>query len=183
MFRRRRQLTLAERVRSYAWPTSGWLRASKYVVYRVRRLPGSPSKIALGFACGAFISFTPLFGFHYLLSIASAWALRGSVIAAVLGANVGWFYPLTIVWSYHLGDWILGRHGTFVPHDVSARYLMHHAWTALLPTAIGSLPVALAVGGASFVVVYWVVASYRELRHRRRPRLLMSAAASKEAEP
>ena len=185
MFRRRRQLTLAERVRGYAWPQGGWRRASKYVVYRVRRLPGAPSKIALGFACGAFISFTPLFGFHYLLSVATAWALRGSVIAAVFGANVGWFYPLTIVWSYHLGDWILGRQGTFLPHAVSARYLMHHAWTALLPTAIGSLPVALAVGSVSFVVVYWVVASYRELRHRRRlrPRLLRPAAAAKEVKP
>jgi len=161
-------MTLAERVRSYAWPRSGWIRASKYVVYRVRRLPGSPSKIALGFACGAFVSFTPLFGFHYLLAIASAWALGGSVIAAVFGANVGWFYPITLVWAFRIGNWILGRAGVYLPHDVGFRYFFHHLWTAFVPTAIGSLPVAFAVGGVSFAVVYFVVASYRGIRHRHR---------------
>ncbi|MGH6929289.1 MAG: DUF2062 domain-containing protein, partial [Dongiaceae bacterium] len=66
MFRRRDRLTLSQRVRDFVWPRAGWWRSSKYVVYRVRRLPGSPSRIALGFACGAFVSFTPLFGLHYL---------------------------------------------------------------------------------------------------------------------
>ena len=111
MFRRRHTLTLSQRVRDFIWPRAGWWRASKYVVYRVRRLPGSPARIALGFACGAFVSFTPLFGLHYLLAIATAWLLRGSVVASFLGANLGWFYPLILVWTYDLGTRIMGASG------------------------------------------------------------------------
>lgn len=170
MFRRRRQLTLAERVRAYAWPQSGWRRASTYVVYRVRRLPGAPSKIALGFACGAFVSFTPLFGFHYLLAITLAWALRGSIIASFLGANLGWFYPFVLVWTYKLGSGIIGASGHRLPPHPGWRYQLHHPWDVFLPTMIGSLPVALAVAAAAFAFAYWAVVAYRNFRrhHLRR---------------
>ena len=99
MSRRRDKLSLGQRVRNFVWPRAGWWRASKYVVYRVRRLPGAPAAIALGFACGAFVSFTPLFGFHYLLAIALAWALRGSVIASFLAPISAGSIPSS--WSGH----------------------------------------------------------------------------------
>src|SRR5262249_57471733 len=100
----------------------------------------------LGFACGAFISFTPLFGMHYLLAIALAWALRGSVIASFLGANLGWFYPFVLVWTYQLGLGIMGASGVHrLPHHPGVGYLLHHPWSVFLPTMIGSLPFGLAV--------------------------------------
>jgi hypothetical protein len=114
----------------------------------IRGLPGAASAgcagaIALGFACGAFVSFTPLFGFHYLLAIALAWALRGSVIASFLGANLGWFYPFVLVWTYELGTRIMGASGKgSLPPHLGSGYLLHHPWSVFLPTMIGSLPVA-----------------------------------------
>src|SRR4030095_14783473 len=118
MFRRRNKLSLGQRVRNFVWPRAGWWRGAKYVLYRGRRLPGAPAAIALGFACGAFVSFTPLFGFHYLLAIAPARAVRSSVIASFLGANLGWFYPLVLVWTYKLGTGIIGVSGasSLPPH-------------------------------------------------------------------
>jgi len=168
MFRRRDRLTLSQRIRDFVWPRAGWWRSSKYVVYRVRRLPGSPARIALGFACGAFVSFTPLFGLHYLLAMGSAWLLRGSVIAAFLGANLGWFYPLLLVWTYELGTRIMGASGTFrwVP-SADPDYLLHHPWSAFLPTMIGSIPIGLLIAGASFAITYWVITGYRSFRERR----------------
>ena len=167
MFRRRNKLGLGQRVRNFVWPRAGWWRASKYVVYRVRRLPGAPAAIALGFAVGAFVSFTPLFGFHYLLAIALAWALRGSVIASFLGANLGWFYPFVLVWTYKLGAGIIGVSGAggLPPH--SGGYLLHHPWSVFLPTMIGSLPFGLAVAAAAFGFAYWAVVAYRKFRRRR----------------
>ena len=185
MFRRRDKLGLGQRIRNFVWPRAGWWRASKYVVYRVRRLPGAPAAIALGFACGAFVSFTPLFGFHYLLAIALAWAARGSVIASFLGANLGWFYPFILVWAYRLGAWIIGASGPgSLPAHAGPRYLLHHPWNVFLPTMIGSLPFALAVGAAAFAFAYWVVIAYRNFRrHRLLQRLRRRAAALEEYRP
>jgi hypothetical protein len=168
MFRRRDRLTLSQRVRDLVWPRAGWWRASKYLVYRVRRLPGSPARIALGFACGAFVSFTPLFGLHYLLAMVVAWSLRGSVVAAFLGANLGWFYPLLLVWVYELGTGIIGAAGTIrLSPTADPVYLLHHPWSVFLPTMVGSIPVGLAIAATSFAFAYWIITGYRGLRHRR----------------
>ncbi len=155
-------------MRDFVWPRGGWWRSSRYVAHRVRRLPGSPVAIAVGFACGAFISFTPLFGLHYLLGGALAWLLRGSVIASVFGATLGWLYPIVIVWAYQLGSWVIGTHLYAVsPADAGLHYFMRHPWQALVPTAIGSVPFALAAGVLAFALAYWTVASYRAMRGRR----------------
>jgi len=185
MFRRRDKLGLGQRIRNFVWPRAGWWRASKYVVYRVRRLPGAPARIALGFACGAFVSFTPLFGLHYLLAIALAWALRGSVIASFLGANLGWFYPFVLVWTYELGSWIIGASGAGrLPPHAGLGYLLRHPWSVFLPTAIGSIPVGLLIAAAAFAFTYWVVVAYRNFRRRRLlQRLRRRAVALEEYRP
>ncbi len=167
MFRRRQSLTLSQRVRDFIWPRAGWWRASKYVVYRVRRLPGSPARIALGFACGAFVSFTPLFGLHYLLAIATAWLLRGSVVASFLGANLGWFYPLILVWTYDLGTRIMGASGALRLPPAGPDDLLSHPWSAFLPTMIGSVPIGLVIAAIAFAFAYWAIVAYRSLRQRR----------------
>jgi hypothetical protein len=180
MFRRRDRLTLSQRIRDFVWPRAGWWRSSKYVVYRVRRLPGSPARIALGFACGAFVSFTPLFGLHYLLAMAVAWLLRGSVVASFLGANLGWFYPLVLVWAYELGTRIMGASGTFkLPPNADPDYVLRHPWSAaFLPTMIGSIPVGLAIAATSFAVAYWVIIGYRGFRQRRVAQVVQARRAS-----
>ena len=184
MFRRRDKLSLGQRVRNFVWPRAGWWRASKYVVYRVRRLPGAPAAIALGFACGAFVSFTPLFGFHYLLAIALAWSLRASVIASFLGANLGWFYPFVLVWTYKLGSGIIGAGGRGLPPHPGARYLLHQPGDVFLPTMIGSLPIGFAVAAAAFAFAYWAVVAYRSFRrHRLRQRLRRRPTALEEYHP
>jgi uncharacterized protein (DUF2062 family) len=180
MFLRRRKLPLAERVRDFVWPRSGWWRSTRYVVHRVRRLPGSPGSIASGFACGAFISFTPLFGLHYLLGATLAWILRGSVIASVFGAMLGWLYPLVMIWAYELGRHVIGAGGAHrLPLHVGWRYFTDHLWQAFVPTVIGSLPFGLVAAGLSFGIVYTIVDNYQRLR-RRRHRLRPPAATAIE---
>ena len=181
MFRRRDRLTLGRRVRDFVWPRAGWWRSSKYVVYRVRRLPGSPARIALGFACGAFVSFTPLFGFHYLLAMGAAWMLRGSVVAAFLGANLGWFYPLVLVWAYGLGTRIMGASGKFpLPPNADPDYLLRNPWRAFLPTMIGSIPVGLVIAATSFAFAYWIITGYRGFRQRRAAQATRARKAKQE---
>ena len=58
------------------WPRRGWTRMALYIQHRLGRLPGTPYRIAAGFACGAAISFTPFLGLHFVLAALGALALR-----------------------------------------------------------------------------------------------------------
>jgi uncharacterized protein (DUF2062 family) len=46
-------------------------------------------------------------------------------------------------------------------------YLLHHPWSAFLPTMIGSVPVGLAIAAAAFAFTYWAVIAYRNFRRHR----------------
>ncbi len=83
LFRARRKPAIADRLRQFIWPRSGWRRAFSYVAHRLARLPGTPYSIAAGFACGAAISFTPFLGLHFVLAGLLAWALGANIIAAL----------------------------------------------------------------------------------------------------
>ncbi|WP_347266196.1 DUF2062 domain-containing protein [Paracoccus sp. (in: a-proteobacteria)] len=118
MFKRRKPMSYAQMWTEMFYPRSGWRRATKYVMHRLRRLPDQPHRVARGWACGIFISFTPLFGFHFMGAAALAWLIRGNILAALLGTFVG--NPLTTPFialtSVGLGRRMLGVEGKFTPH-------------------------------------------------------------------
>lgn len=118
MFKRRKPLSYAQMWTEMFYPRSGWKRATKYVLHRLRRLPDHPHRVARGWACGIFISFTPFFGFHFMGAAALAWLIRGNILAALLGTFVG--NPLTTPFialtSVGLGRRMLGVEGKFTPH-------------------------------------------------------------------
>lgn len=93
VFKRRKRLSPARRLREAFYPRRGWGRAIEYFTHRLKRLPDTPHKIALGFACGVFVSFSPLFGFHFIYAGLLALIVRGNVLASFLGTLVG--NPLT----------------------------------------------------------------------------------------
>ena len=110
MFKRRDQISWWQWFTEFVYPRAGWLRVINYIGHRVKRLPDTPHKIALGFACGVFVTFTPFFGLHFLLAVMIAWALRGNVLASLLGTFVGnpVTFPFIATTSYQLGLIILG---------------------------------------------------------------------------
>jgi uncharacterized protein len=110
VFKRRNRRTPAEWVRESVYPTGGFKRAAQYVVYRMRRLPDEPHRIARGVFAGVFVSFTPFFGFHFLIAAGLAWIMRGNILAALLGTFVGnpVTTPLIAISSVELGHWMLG---------------------------------------------------------------------------
>ncbi|MEO0999442.1 MAG: DUF2062 domain-containing protein [Pseudomonadota bacterium] len=113
VFKRRNPLTLLERLRGWIYPRGGWRRGFEYLGHRVRRLPDTPHRVALGLACGAFVSFSPLFGLHFFYAMLCAWLLGGNIVASLIGTFIG--NPLTfpvIAWiSLGLGRWMLGLGG------------------------------------------------------------------------
>ncbi len=113
MFKRRNSLGQWERAREWVYPRSGWRRAIEYVGHRIKRLPDTPHKIALGFACGVFVSFSPLFGFHFIYAGLCAWIVRGNILASFIGTLVGnpLTFPLMATTSLTFGRWLMGVEG------------------------------------------------------------------------
>lgn len=136
IFKRRERPSTYHRVREAVAPRKGWWRGFGYINKRMRRLPDSPHRIALGFACGALASFTPFFGLHFLLAAGLAWLLRCNVIAALFGTIVGNpltfpFISATALWT---GRWILG-----LRHDGSDFEAITHAFAEGLNSIWGTV--------------------------------------------
>lgn len=94
IFKRRDTPPFLDRAREFVYPRRGWRRAASYLGHRVRRIPDTPHRIALGFAVGAFVSFSPLFGLHLFYAVALTWLLRANILASLFGTLVG--NPLTL---------------------------------------------------------------------------------------
>jgi uncharacterized protein (DUF2062 family) len=122
VFRRRIPLSWAQSFWQAVYPKGGWLRALRYVVHRVRRLPDPAHKIARGVAAGVFVSFTPLFGLHFVLAAALAWLLGGNIVAAILATFVGnpVTFPLIAAVSMEMGGFLLGKGHVPLPEAIGS---------------------------------------------------------------
>jgi uncharacterized protein len=114
VFKRRTRQSLPRRLIEAFFPRGGWARATSYIMHRLRRLPDTPHRICVGIAAGTFVSFLPLWGFHFLLAALFAWMFRGNILAALLGTFFGnpVTFPLIAVGSLELGNWLMGNHGS-----------------------------------------------------------------------
>lgn len=184
LFKRREKPELRERAQAWLWPRRGWKRAMHYVRHRVIRLSGSPHVIALGFAAGAFTSFTPFLGLHFLVAAILALVIGGNVLASALGTFVG--NPLTFpfIWfsTYSFGSFLLGVdvQGADRPDmpkmslwanmsDVSG--LVSEFWTKLWPLVkpmtVGGVPLGILIGAISYFIVKMIVTTYQANRRAR----------------
>lgn len=183
MFRRRVRSSLQRKIREFVWPRAGWDRSTRYVVYRLARIPGSAHAIAAGFACGAAVSFTPMVGAHALLSAALALAVRGSIVAALVGTVVGnpWTFPFIWIGTYRLGRWMVAAGGpieggpdfvAFFGQMLDAmlsfdfRYLAETAWPVWWPMAVGAVPSAIAAWVGFYLLIRAPVTAYQRRRAR-----------------
>jgi uncharacterized protein (DUF2062 family) len=117
-----------------------------------------------------FISATPYAGFHMVLASSLAWIIGGSIVGAILGTFVGnpLTYPLFWVSSYEVGHAILGGEQHTVPSDLWSgdfQTTINQIWPLLKPMTIGAIPIGLALGALSYVLVKPAVNAYQ---HRRR---------------
>jgi len=171
MFRRRQKLSHPQRLREFVWPSIGFRRSTRYLAHRVARMPGTPSSIALGFACGVGVVFTPFVGLHLVIALVAAWILRGSPLAAAIGtlASNPWTIPPILLGSYKLGARMLGAQSHHhLPRDVSFLYMLHHPLQLLLPMTLGAIPMALAGGVITYFPARYLVGRYQHRRQQRR---------------
>ncbi len=186
MFQRREKLNFLYRLRTWVWPTGGWVRAARYVMHRLARMPGTSYSIAAGFACGAAISFTPFVGTHFLWSGLLAWIVRGNIIVALIGTVVGnpWTFPFIWVWLYESGNWLIKGRGKSVTQypdfystfeqmtDALLRFdlgtLYESAAPVIWPMFVSSIPTAFVVWIAFYFPLKKMIDGYQHRRRKRR---------------
>ena len=112
LFKRRKPAGWIEIFRISLWPRHSWRRSWQYVSKRILRLSASPQSVALGVCAGAFASFTPFVGLHFVLAFIIAWAIRGNIIASALGTFVGNPITFPIIWivTHELGSFLVAQH-------------------------------------------------------------------------
>lgn len=178
LFRPRERPSLSKRVQWLVWPRRGWRRAGTYVLHRLRRLPGSPGYIAMGFAFGAAVSFTPFVGLHFAIAALLAWSLGGSVVAAAIGTAVGnpWTFPFIWLASHRLGNAIVGGLVTEpLPEELTMRYIFTHPTAVLVPMAVGGVLLGIVAWFLAYWLVKRIVERYQQIRQKR---LSVAAARS-----
>jgi uncharacterized protein (DUF2062 family) len=195
VFKRRDKPSLRTRILELLYPRRGWRRGIEYIGHRLRRLPDTPHRIALGLSCGVFVSFTPFFGVHLVGGMALAWLLRGNLLAAAIGQFAGNPFTLPfIAWiSMALGRRILGSGATgrdfarvsdalwsagagLWQSALSLFGIGEPQWSrvapiftdVILPYFVGGLLPGVVTSIGVYYLVRPLVAAYQKARHRRR---------------
>lgn len=180
MFAMRQRPGFWRKLREFVWPSIGVQRAWHYRMHRLARMKVSPHELAIGFAAGAFASFTPFIGLHFILAAVAALVVRGNLIASAVGTIVGnpLTFPLIWIASYNVGAAMLGIStkdeitigtdetvGFFTDGPVVFFTMVWNSVEPVIwPMVLGGLPLGLACG----FVCYWIVRStLQKFRSRR----------------
>ncbi len=172
IFQRRDKISLWTRLRDLVRPRKGWKRGFRYIGKRVQRLPDTPHRIALGFACGAMASFSPFFTLHALIAALLAWVTRGNLIASVFGTIVGnpISFPLIAATSLKLGNWMLGRNDDVGAADtkMTFSYMTEHPFDFLesifVPYLVGGAIPGLICAVTCYLLLRPAVGSFQKRR-------------------
>ena len=172
-----------EKLKAKFWPHRGFNRPIRYYAFRILRLRASPHNIAAGVAAGVGSSFTPFVGVHFFLSFGLAWLLRGSLIASALGTVLAG-NPITwpFIWAatWEIGNVMLGQNafaagsgpdlhailGDFSIFNLGS--LVLKLWRPIFePMLLGSIPLGLAFGFASYFFTLYGATVFQKRRKER----------------
>lgn len=193
LFKRAKAVSFGDRLRCLFWPRRSWTRSTKYVLLRLKRLPSSPHRIAVGAAAGVFAVFTPFLGAQLMLAGIIAWVMRGSLLASFLSSFVG--NPLTypIIWfaTFNLGNVLIGGKATARLVNLRGQgealwdsivsgslegtaHALESLWPIVKPMVVGSLPLGFLAAALSYVGVRRLIGA---AQLRKRQRVSMRTAA------
>lgn len=137
----------------------------------ILNLEDAPHQIALGFALGVFIAFSPWMGLHTISALALAAMLRMSNLIVLTGTLVN--NPWTIAFVYggslYVGRWILREGGPVLSLPPQGDLLMQGVWEAakgnLLPFLVGTSLLGAIMAILSYLLLYPLARCYSVKRY------------------
>ena len=138
-------------------------RASLFYFLKLIRVKDSVDKLAIGFACGAMVSFTPFIGFHFLLAIIFAYILRGNIVASLIGTFVGnpFTFPFIWIFIYRVGNvFFKNDHGFSLQFTFES--LFNQGYDIIAPMLIGSLIVSIPIWFITFFSLKFLILSFKK---------------------
>ena len=138
-------------------------RASLFYFLKLIRVKDSKDKLAVGFACGSMVSFTPFIGFHFLLAVFFAYVMRGNIIASLIGTFVGnpFTFPFIWIFIYKVGNIFFKNDKTF-SLEFTFQGLFNQGYDILIPMMIGSLIVSIPIWFISYFTVKFLMSSFKK---------------------
>ena len=191
VFKRRDKQSLYQRLRTLFFPKKGWKRSIQYVGHRVKRLPDTSHKIALGAAIGVFVCFSPILGVHMAMALIIVYILRANLVASFITTMFGnpVTYPFIATASLNLGRTVLGMnakdddfqslHTAFWQATTDAWQLIQ-SWFGVadrpdgladfisnlfLPYLVGGTIIGFVLGAITYFLLKPVIAAY-QIRRR-----------------
>jgi uncharacterized protein (DUF2062 family) len=143
-----------------------WTGNSRYLE-RLVSLDDSPQRIALGFAVGVFLAFTPLLGLHTLLGLLLAFAFGLNRVAVLVGLFIN--NPWTLFPIYGLATYVGGLFVGFPPSShvpplgfgalFQTRFWVEMAgkWAFWKPLLLGSAILSCAAAAFSYILTLLIV--------------------------
>ena len=137
-------------------------RASLFYFLKLIRVKDSKDKLAIGFACGSMVSFSPFIGFHFLLAVIFAYILRGNIVASLIGTFVGnpFTFPFIWIFIYKVGNIFFNNDQNF-SLELTFQSLFNQGYDILIPMMIGSLIVSIPIWFISYFTVKFLMTSFK----------------------
>jgi len=151
---------------------------SRVLARRLLHTNDTPERTSLAFAVGFGIAFSPFIGFHTVIALALAFALKLNRLAVIWGTFANNPYTLVpiVTFATLVGSWMTGSAPPQLPLPVLQDLLSFQAlwlyfedlWWALkpgwLPFFIGSLTLSIVAGTVSYFLALPIIRQVRE-RH------------------
>jgi uncharacterized protein (DUF2062 family) len=135
---------------------------------RFVRIRGTPREIALGFALGLFVGFTPTMGAQILIAVFLASVFKWNKITAVIGVQITnpLTAPLIYGFTYIIGAKLIGLEK---PLNLTLNLDWHSIFNMLdqaprifLALTIGGIIIGIPASIIGYIAIYIIVDRYQE---------------------
>ncbi len=136
------------------------------ILRRLLLLQEPPSRTALAFGLGVFISFSPLWGLHTVLGLLVAFLFRLNRLAVLVGVwvNNPWTVAATASAGTALGFWILGTE-VHLPSLTEFSIFSSEFWRQMLsdfeqllwPFLLGNFVLSIVAGVIAYFALRWIL--------------------------
>lgn len=190
VFKRREPLGWLAWLVQMVYPRGGFVRATRYVMHRMSRLPDDPHRVARGVFAGSLVGFLPLPGMQFVFAWIAARLVQGNLLAALLGTfNTNPVTtPFIAVASISFGHWLLGVQAPLTAPAIGNAFVGAGAdlwenflsifneqtmqWDGLLqfwhdvyvPYFIGSFLIGFVLSGIGYYITIPLVLAYQKAR-------------------